>query len=216
MTRAIRIVLDPGHGGPASSKRNLGTVHGNVTLGPKGFAVDGDLVEKIITPEVVTITAHMLRHTPGFEVELTRYTDKRVSFAERRRIAKAFRADFFISIHVNANRSPSVRGAETYYLPGCSLGKLAAGVAADSMPRQLRSGRVIDAYDDPGTKKDDWIQNPISVLEIHPPSVLIEIGMASNAKDRAFLLDPYGLAECASAPYNAACAVARAIRKKAA
>ena len=92
-----RIILDAGHGGkdPGATGRS-GVKEKNVVL---------------------DITKRLKRklEDKGFEVIMTRNSDKFISLEERTRIAARAKGDLFMSIHANANRSRSITGAEVYY-----------------------------------------------------------------------------------------------------
>lgn len=93
------IIIDPGHGGG-----DHGTPHRKCKQDEKTIALNvalklGRLIEK--------------NHS-DVKVVFTRKTDKYPSLPERTQIAKKNKGDLFISIHVNACPTPSVRGFETY------------------------------------------------------------------------------------------------------
>ncbi|MBF0343697.1 MAG: N-acetylmuramoyl-L-alanine amidase [Nitrospirae bacterium] len=94
-----RIVLDPGHGG-----------HDPGAIGK------GGLKEKDIVLDVALKLAKLLRDKYHYEVFLTRSKDVFISLDERTAIANSKGADLFVSIHVNANNTPSIKGVETYFL----------------------------------------------------------------------------------------------------
>ncbi len=92
-----KVVLDPGHGGPALGTRT-----------PQG------LIEKELTLDIAERLRKLLEQD-AFEVVMTREADRDVSLERRGTLANEAGADIFVSIHVNwiENRS---RGVETYYL----------------------------------------------------------------------------------------------------
>jgi len=93
-----RIIIDAGHGG-----RDAGAV---------GF----NYKEKDIVLGVAKKTASMLKKR-GYEVKLTRTTDKLIKLKKRTTMANQFNADIFISIHANSiPNKPRVNGVETYFL----------------------------------------------------------------------------------------------------
>ncbi|MBN2298318.1 MAG: N-acetylmuramoyl-L-alanine amidase [Deltaproteobacteria bacterium] len=96
--KVSRIVIDPGHGGKDPG-----------ALSPSGIK------EKDITLTIGKLLAKRLRQE-GFEVYLTRETDKFLTLEERTTFANRKKADLFISLHVNSNVDRSVRGIETYFL----------------------------------------------------------------------------------------------------
>ena len=97
------IVIDAGHGGASFP----GAVYGGVK-------------EKDINLKVaLKLGALIEKELPGVKVVYTRTTDKALGktlnddLTARANIANKAGGDFFISIHANAARSTSVRGAET-------------------------------------------------------------------------------------------------------
>ncbi|MGN6185897.1 MAG: N-acetylmuramoyl-L-alanine amidase [Thermoanaerobaculia bacterium] len=93
------IVIDPGHGG-----KEVGAV------GPAG------IYEKDITLAVSQKLAASLAAKTGARVVLTREDDSIVSLDQRTAIANQYKADLFLSVHMNASVAPHAKGSETYYL----------------------------------------------------------------------------------------------------
>ncbi|MGE1115677.1 N-acetylmuramoyl-L-alanine amidase family protein [Priestia megaterium] len=81
-----KIILDPGHGGED----------------PGAISFENGLREKDITLKIALYTKDFLLKNYVVNVKLTRENDVFVKLRERSKIAKRFKADFFISIHVNA------------------------------------------------------------------------------------------------------------------
>lgn len=92
-----RIFLDPGHGGD-----DAGTKH-------------GDQKEKDIVLKFSRLAAGELRKH-GFEVSFSRTKDVFLPLDIRTKIAEKWKADIFISLHVNSSPLPSAHGTETYIL----------------------------------------------------------------------------------------------------
>jgi N-acetylmuramoyl-L-alanine amidase len=92
------IAIDPGHGGAEEG-----------AAGPSG------LLEKHVALDVALRLREQLRKK-GFEIILTRDSDKDVPLEERTALANHHRADIFVSIHANSSPSSTASGAETYYL----------------------------------------------------------------------------------------------------
>lgn len=97
--RPLRIVIDPGHGGKDPGKQNA------------QLKVD----EKTMTLDVAKRLALLLRQG-GREVLLTRETDVFVELKDRCVFANRAKADLFISIHFNADRTAQANGTETFCL----------------------------------------------------------------------------------------------------
>ena len=93
------IVIDPGHGGEEGGAKN-----------------NSGLMEKDLTLDMALKLERILKQNTGFNVYLTRRTDKFVSLGERTEFANAKQADLFISLHINASPNKSAYGIETYYL----------------------------------------------------------------------------------------------------
>ena len=94
-----RVVIDPGHGG-----------HDPGAVGPSG------LYEKDVVLDIALKLKEILLTDPLNEVFLTRETDRFISLEERTAVANRKNADFFVSIHANANPVRRVKGIETYLL----------------------------------------------------------------------------------------------------
>ena len=93
-----KIIIDAGHGGKdpgAISRRGLR--------------------EKDVVLDIAKRVKEELNGS-GIDIILTRDRDKFVSLYKRAQIANDNDADFFVSIHANANRSRSLKGFEVYYL----------------------------------------------------------------------------------------------------
>lgn len=97
--RPLRIVIDPGHGGRDPGKQNA------------QLRVD----EKTMTLDVAKRLAVLLRQT-GHEVLLTREADTFVDLKDRGAFANRAKADLFVSIHFNADKSAQANGTETFCL----------------------------------------------------------------------------------------------------
>lgn len=104
----FKVVLDAGHGG-----HDIGaTYHG--------------YVEKNIALAVVLKVGKILESDPNIQVIYTRKDDTFVELEERAYIANRIDANFFISIHCNANKNPEPFGSETFVM---GLSKNASSLA---------------------------------------------------------------------------------------
>jgi N-acetylmuramoyl-L-alanine amidase len=93
------IVIDPGHGGTQVG-----------AIGP------GGLMEKDATLAVCRKLADALSAKLKARVILTRTDDTLVSLDQRTAIANQYKADLFLSVHMNAAVVKGARGSETYFL----------------------------------------------------------------------------------------------------
>ena len=93
------IVIDPGHGGKDPG-----------ALGGKGAK------EKDITLAVAQKLQKIINQKPGFKAYLTRERDYLISLANRLKLARKYRADLFVSIHVDASYNQSTSGVSVFVI----------------------------------------------------------------------------------------------------
>jgi len=93
-----RIVVDPGHGGFDS-----------------GAVGQGGLKESDVNLQIGKLLADSLNGKRNIKAFLTRRGDYFVPLSERTVVANQYRADLFVSIHINANENRTARGSETYF-----------------------------------------------------------------------------------------------------
>jgi len=105
------VVIDPGHGGTEE--------------GAKG---PGGLLEKDVALALTRSVREVLT-ARGYRVVTTRDSDASVGFQDRVAVANAAKADVFLSLHMNASRSPSAHGTEVYYLSLDASDRAAAALA---------------------------------------------------------------------------------------
>lgn len=95
------VVIDAGHGGKD----------------PGAISANKKIYEKNVTLAVALMVGKSIEENhPEVKVLYTRETDKFVGLNDRARMANKANADLFISIHTNAAKNRSARGAETYTL----------------------------------------------------------------------------------------------------
>lgn len=100
--RVTTVVLDAGHGG--KDPGNLGTKRYKTT-------------EKDIALAVTLLVGQYIKENlPDVKVVYTREDDRFIELMERSNIANRNKADAFISIHCNANKSADPHGCETYVM----------------------------------------------------------------------------------------------------
>lgn len=161
---AIKIFIDQGH--------NPGGING----GAVGFGYR----EQDITYQVGIYLADLLRQDGRFEVRTSRNspdeilgTSNATSLAARVNAANSWPADYFISIHCNANVNPAINGSEVYVY---SIPSVAADLA-----RQVLEAMVAQV----GTKDNGVRINPsLYVLRrTRMPAILVELAYITNAED---------------------------------
>ncbi|HEU4986456.1 MAG TPA: N-acetylmuramoyl-L-alanine amidase [Rhizobiaceae bacterium] len=136
---------------PAAARSGLFTVvldagHGGIDVGAEG--VTGTL-EKTITLAFALELRQKLEETGKFNVVMTRDADKFLRLDERVRIAREHEADLFISIHADAIRYRSVRGATVYTVSDKASDAEAAMTAArENLSDKLAGIEVEEQKDD--------------------------------------------------------------------
>lgn len=115
--RAIRVLIDPGHGG-----RDLGA-HGHFGI------VEKDLVLDIGMQVRRELERHCNRIGAKIDVRLTREEDSTLGLRERTRVANDWNADLFVSIHANSSPVARAKGFEVYFSSTEASDKEAMAVA---------------------------------------------------------------------------------------
>ena len=175
-TDLIRIFIDQGHNPQG------------INAGAEGFGYR----EQDITYQVGVYLANLLREDGRFAVRLSRNTPEEVlgtsnatSLAARVNAANNWGADYFISIHCNANENPAINGTEVYVYrdPGT-----AASLARD----------VLDGIVNRMGTKDNGVRVNSSLYVLRRtrmPAILVELAYITNEQDVQKLVnDPYGFA----------------------
>ncbi len=180
------IVIDPGHGGVDGGAEGLnGTVEKNVTL-----AFAKELRDK-------------LSAEGKYDISLTRDDDTFLRLDDRVRIARQRGANLFISIHADTIRLKGIRGATVYTVSDKASdpeedSQEVTDILIDLIRRETHSFSMSFAQTLVGELGNSvgLINNPhrfagFRVLKAPDvPSVLVELGYLSNAKDEAQLTNP--------------------------
>lgn len=202
---AMRIVLDPGHGGhdPGAIGR-AGTYEKDVTLAA------GREIRDIL-------------QDAGHTVLLTREDDRYIQLHERYQVAQHNKADLFISLHADSAPSGHARGMSVYTLSETASDELAAHLAASENKDELLGGIALPDTDpdvtnilldlvrhESATLASSYAEDiiacaPRAVRLLRPPhrfagfavlkapdvpSVLVEMGFLSDPQEEQLLLRP--------------------------
>lgn len=116
------VVVDPGHGG--------------IDSGTRGF--DGEVEKDIALDEGLRLKRLLERR--GYSVHLTRDSDVYIPLRERAEAARAWHADFFVSLHADSNPDPRVSGASVYTLSQSSSDREAAALASKENQSDVVAG----------------------------------------------------------------------------
>jgi N-acetylmuramoyl-L-alanine amidase len=169
-----KIVIDPGHGG--KDKGGIGK----------------RISEKTITLPLAKKVASLLRKE-GYQVYLTRESDRFIDLEKRPELAQRVNADIFISIHANMTKSTSVSGIESF----CLTPSGAASSHSRTPSSKKYKGNACDANNAALTY---WIHKSLIdktkavdrglkharymvLKESSCPSVLLEVGFLSNRSE---------------------------------
>lgn len=154
----MKIVLDAGHGG-----RDPG-------------AVGNGLREKDLTLTIVRHIGRLLSEYEGVEVHYTRTDDRFLELSERAEIANKLKADYFISVHINAGGGT---GFESYIYNG----NVSNATVAYQNVIHAEIMKAIGNVRDRGKKRANY-----AVLrQTNMPALLTENLFIDNASDAAKL-----------------------------
>lgn len=167
---AIRIFIDQGH--------NPSTIN----AGAEG----NGLREQDITYNVGLYLADLLNQDPNFDARLSRNSPTEVlgtsntsSLAERVRMANEWPADYFISIHVNANDNPAINGTEVY-------------VYQENTQAYYLGEYILNSIVNIVGTRDNRVRVRPSLYVLRRttmPSLLVELAYISNPQDAQLLRD---------------------------
>ena len=171
------VLLDPGHGGKDA-----------------GASANG-AVEKELNLEIARLVQGYIEEGGGAAI-LTRTEDKDTSdpnraagtswkmsdLKYRKKDIENFKADAFVSIHMNKFGQSKYRGAQVFYTAESEESK----ILGETLQRSVK-----DVLDDGNTREAKPSKNAIYVLKGNAvPSALIECGFLSNAEEAQLLSDP--------------------------
>jgi len=177
------VVLDPGHGGHDPGARSAVGLE-------KEFALD------------TALRAKDLLQKSGFQVVMTRNSDRFIPLYERAAFANRFKNAVFISIHYNAG-GPTATGIETFTLaprfvpvthsdgPRISDLQLCPGNAFDTenmaLATAMHSAMIARTrLPDRGIKRARFVV----IREIRIPGILLECGFLSNPREARMAASP--------------------------
>ena len=154
---SIKVFIDAGHGGKDSGASGNG------------------LKEKDVVLSIATKLGALLNGR-GISIKYSRTTDTYLSLEERARLANAWGADLFVSIHANSATS-SVRGTECYTHPTANT---ATKTLSENVSRAIASKFGISNR---GHKEANFAVLRLSNM----PAILVETAFISNSSDANLL-----------------------------
>ena len=186
------IIIDPAHGGQDT-----------------GIKLTYKVDEKDITLAVAMALRKELAEEKNLEIILTRDSDKEVSLEDRKKNIAEIKPDILISLHTNAGFDKSASGFELY----CPEFNKDIKEKSTSEDIELRGGKK--SFND-SVKMARMIQANLNTLfprkgrglrradlpvtdKLFVPTVVVEMGFATNSEDKKKLLSPDSQKEIAKA-----------------
>ncbi|MBY0298122.1 MAG: N-acetylmuramoyl-L-alanine amidase [Methylobacterium sp.] len=198
-----RVVIDPGHGG---SKTIPNDSTWNNAVGPNGT------LEKNLTLDIGKRAAVALTKA-GHSVQLTRSTDVNLKLADRARVARAFKAHAFVSIHLNGSDKHNAQGTETLVHTNHSVHSAKLSLAVQDAVLTATGLADRNKKFDPQTRikpQKLGVLNPAS-HDAATAACLLEVSFLDRADEEKRLQDPKYLDAIAQAIADGVTAYAGAV-----
>ena len=160
------IVIDVGHGGKDAGAIGINNIQ------------EKDVVMNIAN---AILKLNDVLDTP-LDIYLTRYHDTLISLSDRTKLAKALKADLFVSLHCNHSDNPNARGVEVYVANALSKysdnSTWFAFQVQDALYKSL-------GFDSRGVKFANFqvLRETVGYCS----SILLELGFLSNRDEKIFL-----------------------------
>jgi N-acetylmuramoyl-L-alanine amidase len=180
------VLIDPAHGGRDD-----------------GVRLSTGLFEKDVTLTVARLVEKEFEGSKKIRIRLSRLGDTDVPRSDRVREAIKSEADLFLSIHVNAGFDRESSGYEVYF-QGFRTSASAKGtqsapteivkdmVRTQHLNESVRFAKILQSHMDKVFPRMDrgLRDGPVLVLQgLNIPAVVLEVGFATNSKDRKKLAD---------------------------
>ncbi|WP_350286927.1 N-acetylmuramoyl-L-alanine amidase [uncultured Croceitalea sp.] len=164
-----RIVIDVGHGGKDSGAIGI-----------------NEIQEKDVALNIANAILKLNNEsdTP-LDIYLTRYTDTLISLTDRAKLAKALKADVFLSLHCNHSDNPNARGIEVYVSKKQSEYSRASTWLAFKLQEALN--RKL-GFESRGVKLANF--QVLRETVAYCTSVLLELGFLSNGDESGYYQKP--------------------------
>lgn len=203
-THAMKVLIDPGHGGNDNG------------------AVKNKIREANLTLKISKYLADLIKNDSTMSYTMSRLKDRSLELKERKEIAHDKSADIFVSVHANASLSPRVRGVELYFQnvlppdensnflaarendgenelrghrPSIYKGKFGDKDLAHLLDDMARANYMKESYEFAKVLKSEWRKNmgsgrvkirqaPFYVVStVNMPSLLVEVGYVTNRNE---------------------------------
>lgn len=153
------VVIDPGHGG-----KDCGAIGKN-----------GVQEKEVVLNIAKAILELNKKSDSALDIYLTRYKDTLISLSNRTRLAKALKADIFLSLHCNHSDNPKARGIEVYVGKKESENSMESVWFAYQLQNQIKKQLGVESR---GVKFASFqvLRETVDCC----PSMLLELGFLSN------------------------------------
>lgn len=170
----LTILVDPGHGGydGGARCRDSGVWEKEINL-----AVARTAEKSLIRRGAVVVMTRREDEDLCTEDRPSGQTMKRQDMERRVQMAVEHGADMVLSIHMNEYRDRRESGPQVFYRAGSETGRLLAGCMQEALVQRLVPEKTRTAM------SGDYF-----ILQLDVPSVLVECGFISNAREEARLL----------------------------
>lgn len=172
-----RIIIDPGHGG-----KDCGAIGIN-SIQEKDVVLD-------VANAILKLNDELNK---PLDIYLTRYSDTFISLSDRTKVAKALKADLFLSLHCNHSDNPDARGIEVYVVNKQSENQDDSTWLAFQLQAKLNKEL---GFESRGVKFANFqvLRETIDFM----PSELLELGFLSNKDEHSFILNNKSIERIAS------------------
>ena len=163
------IMIDPGHGGSAPGNSS------------------GGMIEKDYNLNTSLATTEYLR-SKGFNVIMTRDTDKTLSLGNRTALSNSLKPDLFTSIHYNGSTNKQGHGVEVFYKLKDKNGGTTKTVATNILNRILEKFKLTNRGIKTRVLPSDSTKDYLYVLRSNDmPAVLVECAFLDNENDMSLI-----------------------------
>lgn len=160
-----RIVIDAGHGGKDSG----------------AIGINGILEKDVVLDIANAILKQNSELINPLDIYLNRYNDTLISLSDRTKLAKALKADLFVSLHCNHSDNPNARGVELY------TSKQQGEYSNESVWLAFQLQNELNkklGFESRGVKFADF--QVLRETVDYCPSVLLELGFLSNTDENNY------------------------------
>lgn len=167
--KEVTILIDPGHGGPATVATNLGACYAG-------------LQEKNMTLLTAAALKAELEKYGNVKVYLSRNADVAIDLKDRINVAKAVGADAVVSVHFNASTNHLMYGSEIF-VPCGALYSQGASLGTSIMKQWTAAGMVDKGVKTRVGKSGDYYGVIRHGASAGIPTIILEHGYIDNAHD---------------------------------